>query len=219
MKKVEVVEKKRWLSASGVVDRKRQSRKSTARAEMPLPDYVIRRLPNYYRYFESANKAGLGYVTSSDISDALQISVPVIKQDFSYFGGTGVQGSGYNVVYLLDYLKKLCGFVQVKKVVVVSDTELGKALVAVYKAAPYMSVEIKASKDIDSLAEADIVVIDTTKDLTTAEVYEKVIEKGITNIINLTSVHLQGKDNIIIEQNDIELSFLYMVAKINNTEK
>ncbi|MBA4544438.1 MULTISPECIES: redox-sensing transcriptional repressor Rex [Thermoactinomyces] len=96
--------------------------------ENKIPQVTAKRLPLYYRYLEKLHAIGKQRVSSADLSDALQIDPATIRRDFSYLGELGKKGYGYNVTYLLQFLRDFLKQDEVTNVVLVGVGNLGTAL-------------------------------------------------------------------------------------------
>ncbi len=92
------------------------------------PDIVVGRLPLYLRMLNQLVEEGRSTTNSQELSDRLGISAAQIRKDLSYFGGFGKYGSGYDVVYLRDQLRRILHLQQTWPVVLVGAGDLGHAL-------------------------------------------------------------------------------------------
>lgn len=89
---------------------------------------VIKRLPRYYRYLSELLKDGVERISSSELSDKMQVTASQIRQDLNNFGGFGQQGYGYNVKYLYCKIGAILGLNQEKNMIIIGAGNLGKAL-------------------------------------------------------------------------------------------
>ena len=92
------------------------------------PDIVVGRLPLYLRMLNQLVEEGRSTTNSQELGDRLGISAAQIRKDLSYFGGFGKYGSGYDVVYLRDQLRRILHSQQTWPVVLVGAGDLGHAL-------------------------------------------------------------------------------------------
>lgn len=97
-------------------------------AEQKIPQVTAKRLPLYYRYLEKLHAIGKQRVSSAGLADALQIDPATIRRDFSYLGELGKKGYGYNVTYLLQFLRDFLKQDEVTNVVLIGVGNLGTAL-------------------------------------------------------------------------------------------
>ena len=70
-----------------------------------IPDETIRRLPVYLSGLLFLAEGGNISVSSQDLADFIGANPWQIRKDFSYFGGFGIRGVGYNVNKLT---KEIC---------------------------------------------------------------------------------------------------------------
>lgn len=97
-------------------------------SDQKIPQVTAKRLPLYYRYLEKLHAIGKQRISSADLSEALQIDPATIRRDFSYLGELGKKGYGYNVTYLLQFLRDFLKQDEVTNVVLVGVGNLGTAL-------------------------------------------------------------------------------------------
>ena len=96
--------------------------------EKKVSKTVIKRLPRYYRYLSELLKEGVERISSSELSDKMQVTASQIRQDLNNFGGFGQQGYGYNVKYLYHKIGAILGLNQEKNMIIIGAGNLGKAL-------------------------------------------------------------------------------------------
>lgn len=90
---------------------------------------VIKRLPRYFRYLRELISADKMRISSSELSDMMNITASQIRQDLNCFGGFGQQGYGYNVKYLYSKISEILGVSEGYKAIIVGAGNLGRALV------------------------------------------------------------------------------------------
>ena len=71
-----------------------------------IPKATARRLPLYYRYLRMLHDTGKNKVSSTELSEAVQVDSATIRRDFSYFGELGKRGYGYDVENLMNFFAK-----------------------------------------------------------------------------------------------------------------
>ena len=76
-------------------------------AKKRISEAVMRRLPRYLRYIGELKESGIMKVSSSELGEKMGMTASQIRQDFSYFGGFGQQGYGYNVEVLFENMKQI----------------------------------------------------------------------------------------------------------------
>ena len=95
-----------------------------------VPEAVIRRLPRYHRYLGELLRRGVLRISSSELSEHMQVTASQIRQDLNCFGGFGQQGYGYNVSKLYARISELLGASEGYSAVFVGLGHLGFSLVS-----------------------------------------------------------------------------------------
>ena len=93
-----------------------------------IPPAVISRLPRYYRYIEELISENVERVSSSQLSEMMNVTASQIRQDFNHFGGFGQQGYGYNVKLLRDEICHILGLDKVHNMIIIGCGNLGRAI-------------------------------------------------------------------------------------------
>ena len=97
-------------------------------AKPTVSDAVIKRLPRYHRYLGDLIASGRLRISSSELSEIMNVTASQIRQDLNCFGGFGQQGYGYNIKYLYDKISELLGVTQGYTAVICGAGNLGRAL-------------------------------------------------------------------------------------------
>ena len=95
-----------------------------------IPDETVRRLPIYVRGLLSLSEQGQQSVSSRDLAKFLGINPWQIRKDFSYFGGFGTRGVGYDIGKLTKQINKILKLNVVHKAALVGVGNLGSAVLA-----------------------------------------------------------------------------------------
>jgi redox-sensing transcriptional repressor len=93
-----------------------------------IPDIVVGRLPLYLRTLQLMLAEGRQVTSSQELGERLGISAAQIRKDLSQFGEFGKQGTGYNIEFLTDQLRKILRVDKIWDVVVVGAGDVGHAL-------------------------------------------------------------------------------------------
>ena len=93
-----------------------------------VPDIVVGRLPLYLRALSQMTIEGKEVTSSQELGERLGISSAQIRKDLSQFGEFGKQGTGYNITFLTDQLKRILHVQDVWEVAVVGVGDLGRAV-------------------------------------------------------------------------------------------
>jgi len=208
--------------------------------EKKVPEVVIRRLPRYYRYLDELAREGKTRISSNALSKKMGVTASQIRQDFNYFGGFGQQGYGYNIINLLDELKKLLGVTRGYNAIIVGAGHLGHALTnyAGIKRRGFKiigafdndtqkigkdlcGVKISDIKNIESFIkknDVDIAILSLPRE-NTQEVADKLIGMGIKGLWNFSFVELESNDKVVIENVHLTDSLMALSFKMNRNEE
>lgn len=93
-----------------------------------VPDIVVGRLPLYLRALAEMSDENQEITSSQELGDRLGISSAQIRKDLSQFGEFGKQGTGYNIEYLSDQLRRILSVNRLWEVVLVGAGDLGRAV-------------------------------------------------------------------------------------------
>jgi redox-sensing transcriptional repressor len=93
-----------------------------------VPDIVVGRLPLYLRALTQMAASGKEITSSQELGERLGISSAQIRKDLSQFGEFGKQGTGYNIGFLVDQLRRILKVEQVWDVALVGVGDLGRAI-------------------------------------------------------------------------------------------
>ncbi len=93
-----------------------------------LPEPTLRRLPWYLAYVEILKMRNVDFVSSTQISRALNVDAAQIAKDLSFLALKGKTRIGYEVSALADTLSDFLGFKTPHKAYVFGAGSLGKAL-------------------------------------------------------------------------------------------
>jgi redox-sensing transcriptional repressor len=93
-----------------------------------VPDIVVGRLPLYLRALSQMSSEGKEVTSSQELGERLGISSAQIRKDLSQFGEFGKQGTGYNIGFLTDQLRRILRVEKVWEVALVGVGDLGRAV-------------------------------------------------------------------------------------------
>lgn len=206
-------------------------------AEPKLPPVTAKRLPLYYRYLEKLHAIGKSRISSAELSEALQIDPATIRRDFSYLGELGKKGYGYNVNYLLQFLRDFLKQDEVTNVILVGVGNLGTALLH-YNFYRSHSTKIvagfdtdpnKIGKDIDGipiyppsrmsevkqLHNVDVAILTVPANVA-KKALDKVIEVGIRGVLNFTPARLTVPSHVRIHHIDLTNELQTLIYFLKN---
>jgi redox-sensing transcriptional repressor len=197
----------------------------------------IKRMPIYYRYLSTLLQVGVNRISSNDLSRWLGITASQVRQDFSSFEGSGLQGYGYEVSVLHKEIANVLGLDVMRKMIVLGGGSLGQAL-AKHTNFERNGFKIVAIFDINpqvvgkKIRDIEVLHVDTLQefissnqvDLTAItvpashanEAANLVVEMGITAIWNFVPVELKVPKSVVVE--NIHLSDSLMVLGYKHKE-
>jgi len=96
--------------------------------EGKVPDIIVGRLPLYLRALSRMREADVQVTSSQELGTQLGISSAQIRKDLSQFGEFGKQGTGYNVSFLIEQLRRILHVGQPWDVALIGVGDLGRAI-------------------------------------------------------------------------------------------
>lgn len=202
-----------------------------------IPRATARRLPIYYRYLTVLLSANKQRVSSTELSEAIQVDSATIRRDFSYFGELGKRGYGYDVANLLKFFKGILHQDSLVSVALVGVGSLGSALLnynfhqdtnlrisAAFDTKPEFANTIKSGIPIypaeemtTQLKEQQIdVVILTVPGAKAQKVTDQLVEAGIKGILNFTPVRLSVPKDVQVQNIDLTNELQTLIYFIKN---
>ncbi|MCF1602583.1 redox-sensing transcriptional repressor Rex [Tetragenococcus halophilus] len=192
--------------------------------ENNIPKATAKRLPLYYRYLRILNDAGKAKVSSTELSEAVQVDSATIRRDFSYFGELGKRGYGYDVESLMQFFSKTLSDDEMTNVALVGVGNLGSALLK-YKFHQSNSIRVSAAFDVNSdivgrivdgipvypmsdmeeqieIQRIEIAIL-TVPASTAQDVVNNLVESGIKGILNFTPVRISAPSDVLIQNVDL----------------
>ena len=210
--------------------------------EHSIPKATVKRLPLYYRYLRILNNAGKTKVSSTELSEAIQVDSATIRRDFSYFGELGKRGYGYDVEDLMHFFGKILNDDQLTNVALVGVGNLGSALLK-FKFHKSNSIRVSCAFDVKEdivgrivdgipvypldnmveqikLQQIEIAIL-TLPAQQAQQVVDQLADAGIKGILNFTAARLTAPDDVIIQSVDLtnELQTLIYFLHHNNDSK
>lgn len=205
--------------------------------ENRIPQVTAKRLPLYYRYLEKLHLMGKQRVSSAQLSKELLIDPATIRRDFSYLGELGKKGYGYNVSYLLKFLRDFLKQDEVTNVILVGVGNLGTALLHYnfYKSrntkivAAFDSNPNKFNREMNGIPVYSMESLDEVIKLFNVEiailtvpvnvaqqVADQVIAAGIKGILNFTPSRLTVPQRIRVHHIDLTTELQTLVYYLKN---
>ena len=189
-----------------------------------IPKATARRLPLYYRYLRMLHDTGKNKVSSTELSEAVQVDSATIRRDFSYFGELGKRGYGYDVENLMNFFAKTLNEDELTNVALIGVGNLGSALLK-YKFHQSNSIRVSCAFDVnedivgrivdgipvypmeDMMEQIRVqqieVAILTIPARKAQEVVNKLAEAGVKGILNFTAARLVAPTEVLIQNVDL----------------
>ena len=189
-----------------------------------IPKATARRLPLYYRYLRMLHDTGKNKVSSTELSEAVQVDSATIRRDFSYFGELGKRGYGYDVENLMNFFAKTLNEDELTNVALIGVGNLGSALLK-YKFHQSNSIRVSCAFDVnedivgrivdgipvypmeDMMEQIRVqqieVAILTIPARKAQEVVNKLAEAGVKGILNFTAARLVAPPEVLIQNVDL----------------
>jgi len=190
-----------------------------------IPDETIRRLPIYLRGLLFSAEQGRQSISSRDLADFVGVNSWQIRKDFSYFGGFGTPGMGYDVDRLIKKIRKILKLNLVHKAALVGVGNLGSAVLA-YPGFRIYGFEIVAAFDNDpkkiGKKIANITVEDVSKIQTlqkrkidlgiitvpceaAQKTFDALVKAGVTGILSFSPCHKTSRKKLKVIIIDIAM--------------
>lgn len=192
--------------------------------EHNIPKATAKRLPLYYRYLRILNNAGKKKVSSTELSEAVQVDSATIRRDFSYFGELGKRGYGYDVEDLMNFFARTLNDDHMTNVALVGVGNLGSALLK-YKFHQSNSIRVSAAFDVNEeivgrivdgipvypmedmaeqikIQQIEIAIL-TVPAEHSQSIVNQLVDFGIKGILNFTPARLNAPKDVLIQNVDL----------------
>ncbi|PAV27689.1 redox-sensing transcriptional repressor Rex [Virgibacillus profundi] len=195
-----------------------------------IPQATAKRLPLYYRFLNNLNHQGKKRVSSKELSEAVKVDSATIRRDFSYFGALGKKGYGYNVEYLLGFFRKTLDQDELTDVALIGVGNLGTAFLH-YNFLKNNNIQIKMAFDAakekvgTDIGGVPVYHIEDLEDKMTGikvailtipaseadGITNRLVEQGITGILNFTPARITVPDHIRVHHIDLAVELQALV--------
>lgn len=203
-----------------------------------LPEPTLHRLPWYLAYVKLVQSQGIEYISSTQISKAINVDASQIAKDLSFVNISGKTRVGYEVDSLVYVLEQFLGFTSQHRAIVYGVGRLGAALMHDSGLAQY-GLEIVAGFDIRQLPQNNIngipvynitefaqkraelnahIGILTVPVEKAQEATDNMVENGIRAIWNFTPYRLRVPENIVIQNTSIYAHLAVMFNRLGKVE-
>ncbi len=192
-------------------------------ASNQVPDIVVGRLPIYLRALTFMAEEGREITSSQELSEKLGISSAQIRKDLSHFGEFGKQGTGYEIAYLRDQLKRILRVERIWPVALAGYGDLGHALanyagfaakgfevVSVFDNNPNKIGQQVAGKLVLNIDELPDVVrkkgikvaIVAVPSAAAQQIADMLVESGVRAILNYAPIHISVPPQVRVQYID-----------------
>ncbi|KRL63081.1 redox-sensing transcriptional repressor Rex [Lactobacillus psittaci] len=208
--------------------------------KIKIPKATARRLPLYYRYLILLNEEGKDKVSSTELSEAVQVDSASIRRDFSYFGALGKRGYGYDVKSLLTFFKKILNQDTLTNVALIGVGNLGHALLN-YNFKRSNNIRISCAFDInpeltgrilsgvpvydmkdmvEQIREQQIsIAILTVPQGNAQKTANEIVQAGVKGIMNFTPVRISAPAGVRIQNVDLATELQTLVYFLEADKK
>lgn len=184
------------------------------------------RLPLYLRALTGLAERGIATVSSEDLAAAAGVNSAKLRKDLSHLGSYGTRGVGYEVEYLVYQISRELGLTQDWAVAIVGVGNLGRALAnyggfvsrgfrvaALLDADPEVVGDTIAGLNVVHIDELEtvikrrgvsIVVLATPAQAAQA-VCDRVVNAGVTSILNFAPVVLSVPESVEVRKVDLSI--------------
>lgn len=101
---------------------------ATSERNNHIPKMVVRRLPKYLAHAQKMRQAGVQWISSSGLADALGLTSSTVRQDLTHVDFSGVSKRGYSTAGLEAAMARTLGLDEDIRVAIVGAGNLGRAL-------------------------------------------------------------------------------------------
>ena len=205
-----------------------------------VPEPTLRRLPWYLSNIKLMKEKGEQYVSSTQISQEINIDASQIAKDLSYVNISGRTRVGYNIDALIEVLESFLGFTNMHKAFLFGVGSLGAALlrdsglhhfgleiVAAFDVNPELvgkdlnGIPIFHSDDFEAkMKEYDVNIGVLTVPINIAqEITNKMVDGGIKAVWNFTPFRIRVPENIVVQNTSLYAHLAVMFNRLNFNEK
>lgn len=196
-----------------------------------IPEATVARLPLYHRCLLDLRDEGRPTVSSEQLADLAGVNAAKVRKDLSHFGSYGTRGVGYDVAHLLVEIASALNVDRDWPCVIVGAGNLGSALATfagftnrgftvvgvldvdpAKVGRPLGSLTVRHQDDLAELVAREGVAIGivAVPPVAAEEAADRLVEVGITSILNFAPTVLDVPDHVQVRDVDlaVELQIL-----------
>jgi redox-sensing transcriptional repressor len=191
-----------------------------------ISEATVARLPVYLRVLTSLAESGVATVSSDVLAGAAGVGPAKLRKDLSHLGSYGTRGVGYDVEFLVYQISRVLGLTQHYCIVIVGVGNLGQALAGYggfgtrgFRVAGLVDadrsrvgsviagVEVKHVDELERIIADDEVSIGVIATPASAaqDVCERLVEAGVTSVLNSAPVVLAVPDGVDVRKVDLSI--------------
>jgi len=211
---------------------------SDSRSDSRVPDATVARLATYLRVLGPLGERGITTVSSEELAVAAGVNSAKLRKDLSYLGSYGIRGVGYHVDTLTEEIARTLGITVHRSVALIGVGNLGQAL-AGYAGFASRGFRIAALIDADpsrigttilGLVVRDIadlaeivaqeriaIAVLATPASAAQEVSDRLVEAGVTSILNFAPVVLNVPPHVDVRK--VDLAAELQILSFHETRK
>lgn len=196
-----------------------------------IPEATVARLPEYLTALVELAASEVGTVASEGLAQAMGVTSSQVRKDLSFLGTYGTRGVGYAVEELLHHISGLLGLNREWSAVLVGVGNLGRALAsygglaqrgfrlaALVDADPAKTGTHVAGLEVEALEELPRIVaregatiaIVTVPGEAAQDVADRLVDAGITSVLNFAPVHVSVPDHVRVRKVDLATELLIL---------
>lgn len=194
--------------------------------KLEIPKKAIYRLSIYSRCLKRLSENEIETVSSSSLAKAAGVKPSQLRKDLAYFGQFGTRGLGYPVEVLLKTIREVLGRAKLQPVILVGAGNLGRALLR-YDGFRKEGFEVLAAFDVNAAemdesripvplysdgAMAEFVQQNNVRMAIVCvpaehgqEVGNRLVEAGVTGILNFSPIVLEVPENVVVTRVDLAM--------------
>src|SRR5215510_11454407 len=213
----------------------------TKRQARKIPEATVARLPLYLRSLLEVAGDATPTISSERLAELSGVNAAKVRKDLSYLGSYGTRGVGYDVEYLLFQMSRELGLTKDWHVVIAGVGNLGHALAnyagfsdrgfpvaALVDADPRVvgtlinGITVRHIDDLAEIAAEHQIAIGiiATPASAAQDVADRMIEAGVSSILNLAPTIVSVPDDVSLRKVDlaVELQILSFYQQRRGTE-
>ncbi len=191
-----------------------------------VPKAVVARLSLYLRQLQNVQAKGDDTISSTQLGKMLGVTDAQVRKDFGYFGTFGYPGIGYKCGELIETIRAILGTDRIWPVALIGSGNMGQALLG-YRGFSKQGFEITTAFDVDNqlvgtqIGEIEVHHLDSLEEIvpkqlirlailsvpaqSAQQVAKRLVECGISGILNFAPVILNLPDSVTVVDVDLAI--------------